>query len=51
MVKGTDKKSEIRVVEKGMAPSYCGDSSRLDAFGLTFKGLERSIKDVYNSMV
>ena len=43
----SNDKSEIKIVEKGMSPPYCGDSDRLSTLGLEFDGLEESIKKVY----
>ena len=44
----SDTKSEIKIVEEGMSPPYCGSAERLSTLGLEFDGLEKSIKEVYN---
>ena len=44
----SDIKSEIKIVEDGMSPPYCGSAERLSTLGLEFDGLEKSIREVYN---
>ena len=44
----SDNKSEVKLVEKGMSPAYCGNNNRLSLLGLEFDGLEKSIREVYN---
>ena len=44
----SDTKSEIKIVEEGMSPPYCGSAERLSTLGLEFDGLKKSIKEVYD---